>query len=408
MKNVILAILASLMVLIPARAQEWTRFRGPNGTGVSEAKGVPFSWTEKDFRWRVPIPGSSHSQPVIWGDKIFVQSATTDEGRERMLYCLNKADGKELWSKKLTLPTHKPGNFNSGYANSSPAVDAERVYIVFVAADQFLVEAFDHAGKQVWKENLGPFESQHGYGASPVVYDGKLIVTNDQDGQSSISALDVKTGKTLWKCARQSAKQGTAYGTPAILERKDGPALILTSSQAHGISALDSKTGAMLWQAKVFDKRAVSSPVLAGDLVIGTCGQGGGGSVLAAVRVTGGEVAYTIKQGVPYVPTPLSIGDRLYWITDGGVLNCAELATGKVIWSERIAEKNTFFSSPVAIDGKLYFASKSGEMIVVAASDSFKVLSRNPMGEGTFGTPCVDGDRLYLRTFTHLVCVGGK
>src|SRR5262249_1316302 len=172
----------------------------------------------------------------------------------------------------------------------------------------------------------------------------------------------------------------------------------------HGLSALDLQTGACLWESKVFDKRAVSSPVLAGDLVIGTCGQGGGGSVLAAVRVGSGEVAYTIRQTVPYVPTPVAAGDRLYWITDGGVANCAEAATGRIVWSERIAEKSTFYSSPIMVDGKLYVVSVKGEMIVLAASDSFKVLSRNPVGESCHSTPCIDGDRMYVKTFTHLVC----
>jgi outer membrane protein assembly factor BamB len=409
-----LTLLMSFALLAGAEAQEWTRFRGPNGTGVSDSKGIPVTWTEKDFRWRVELAGSSHSQPVIWGNKIFVHSATPDEGRERMLFCLNKEDGKELWSKKLTLPTHKPGNNNSGYANSSPAVDADRVYAVFVAGDQFLVEAFDHSGKQIWKENLGAFESQHGYGASPIVHDGKVIVTNDQDGQSFIVALDVKTGKTVWKCARHAMKQGTAYATPTIFERKGMATQILTSCQAHGLSGLDAKTGALLWEAKVFDKRAVSSPVLVGDLVVGTCGQGGGGSILAAVKiggngdVTSSNVAYSIKQAVPYVPTPIAVGERLYWVSDSGVANCAEASTGKLIWTERIAEKAVFFSSPIAIDGKLYIASKSGEVVVFAASDTFKILSRNPLGEGTFGTPCIDGDRMYVRTFTHLVCLGGK
>src|SRR5688572_16028317 len=146
-----LALRALLILLASgttfAVAQDWSRFRGPNGTGVSDSKDIPVAWTEKDFKWRVPIAGHSHSTPVLWGDKLFVQSATKDEGRERMLLCLSKTDGKELWSKKLTLPTHKPGNRNSGYANSSPAVDADRVYACFVSADQFLVSAFDQDRK---------------------------------------------------------------------------------------------------------------------------------------------------------------------------------------------------------------------------------------------------------------------
>jgi len=399
-----------------AEGQEWTRFRGPNGTGVSDSKSVPVTWTEKDFRWRVELPGHSHSTPVIWGDKLFVQSASKDEGKERMLLCLSKTDGKELWSKKWTLPTHKPGNKNSGYANSSPAVDADRVYSLFVSAEQFLVFAHDHSGKELWKENLGSFKSQHGYGASPIIHEGKLIVCNDQDGQSFILALDVKSGKTIWKCARRGVEQNTAYGTPTILERKGLPTQILTTSFAHGISGLDAKTGELLWEAKVFDKRAVSSPVVVGDLVFGSCGSGGGGNFVAAVKlggkgdVTSSHLAYTVKASAPYVPTPVVQGDRIFWISDDGVASCVEAATGRIIWKERVAEKTggNFFSSPVLVNGKIYFTSNVGEVAVVAAADEFKVLSRNPLGEGSDSTPCVDGDRLYIKTFTHLVCVGGK
>lgn len=407
-----LALSAALLLLGEAAAQEWTRFRGPNGTGVSETKGIPLTWTEKDFRWRVEIPGQGHSQPVIWGEKIFVQSASKDEGKERMLYCLNKADGKELWSKKLTLPTHKPGNKNSGFANASPAVDADRVYACFVSADQFIVMALDHAGKELWKENLGPFKSQHGHGASPMIYENKLIVANDQDGPSFIVAFDLKTGKTVWKCPRRGVEQNTAYGTPQILERKGQPPLLLTTSFAHGISALDPKTGTMLWEAKVFDKRSVSSPTVVGDLVFGSCGSGGGGNFVAAVKlggkgdVTATHLAYTIRKAAPYVPTPLTLGDRLYLVSDDGIASAVEAATGRIIWSERIG--SGFFSSPVLIDGKIYIPSTGGEMVVFATGDEFKVLARNPLSEGSDSTPCVDGDRLYVKTFSHLVCLGGK
>lgn len=393
-------------------AQEWTRFRGPNGTGVSESKSIPTTWTEKDFRWRVPIPGESHSNPVFWGDKIFLESSTPD-AKERMILCLKKEDGSELWSRKVPMSSFKKHPLNS-FASSTPAVDKDRVYALFADPEKFLVKAWDHAGKEAWTVNLGPFESQHGLGSSPIVYDEHLIVCNDQDGDSFIVALDVKTGKQVWKCPRRGVKENTAYCTPTILERKGQPTQILTTSYAFGISSLDAKTGALLWEAHVFDKRAVASPVVVGDLVIGSCGNGGGKANFAvAVKLGGkGDVtstnqAYTIKGATPYVPTPVAMGDRLYWIADDGVASCVEASTGRIVWKERAAPMN-FYGSPVLIDGKVYQVSAKGEMFVLAASDEFKILGRNPMGEGSHSTPCVDGDRLYLKTFTHLVCLGGK
>jgi outer membrane protein assembly factor BamB len=397
-----------------AAAQDWTRFRGPNGTGVSDSKQIPVTWTEKDFRWRVKLPGESHSTPVAFGDHLFLETAV---GLERMLLCLQKSDGKEVWSKKYPMATNPKHKLNS-FASSTPAVDAERVYASFADAEKFLVKAWDHSGKELWTENLGPFKAQHGLGASPVVHDGKLIVTNDQDGESFVVALDVKTGKQVWKCPRRNTDQSTAYGTPTILERKGLPTQILTTSAVHGISGIDAKTGAMLWEAKVFDKRAVSSPVVVGDLVFGSCGSGGGGNYVAAVRlggkgdVTTSHLAYTVKASAPYVPTPVASGDRLYWVSDDGVASCVEASTGRIVWKERVSEKPTdkypWYGSPVIVNGKIYATSSRGEVVVVAAADEFKLLARNPLGESSHSTPCIDGDRIYFKTFTHLVCLGGK
>ncbi len=403
-------VLAALCA--PAGAQEWTQFRGPNATGISAAKGLPTSWSESDYVFKVRIPGESHSQPVIWGDKLFLASAQ-DQGRERMLLCLNKTNGQTLWAKKLPLSTHKKHNLNS-YASGSAVVDKDRIVACFVDPSQFLVKAFDHAGKELWTVNLGPFVSQHGHGASPILYDGKVIVTNDQDGASFVTALDAKSGKTVWKCQRRPQVQGTAYATPVVLERPGMKPEILLASQSHGISSIDPRTGAMNWEAKVFDKRSVASPVVAGNLVFGSCGAGGGGIYLAAVKLGGrGDVtsthqAYTVKDKdtAGYVPTPLVVGDRLFLVSDSGFASCLEAATGKILWRERLG--GGFFASPVLAGGKIYCTTKDGQVVVWEASDQFKLVSKNPLGEGSHTTPCVDGNRIYFKTFTHLVCVGGK
>jgi outer membrane protein assembly factor BamB len=407
-----LAGLVAVALWTSVAAQEWTRFRGPNGTGISPDKRIPITWTEQDFLWRVPIPGEGHSQPVIWGNKLFLTTAM-DGGKERALLCLNKDDGQELWSKRYTLPTHRPQNRNASYANSSAVVDGERVIASFVSQDHYWVRAYDHAGKELWSRDLGPFQSQHGHGASPMIYENMVVVANEQDGESFVIALNLKTGEPVWKSPRRTARSGAAYGTPIIHQRPGmGPELLL-SSQAHGISGLDPKTGALNWESPVWDKRMVASPVVAGDLVIGSCGQGGGaGNYLSAVKLGGRgdvsatHVAYTLKKATPYVPTPLYLDGRLYLISDGGFASALDAATGQEIWSERLRAE--FFGSPVLIDGKIYCPTAKGEMIVLATGDTFQLLARNPLGEGTHSTPCVDNGRLYVKTFTHLVCVAGK
>ncbi len=414
-RRVIVTLLASAALGSIACAQEWTRFRGPNGTGISAAKTVPVAWTEKDFAWRVPIRGESHSQPVIWGDKIFLLTAI-GEGKERALLCLRKSDGGELWSKGYALPTHRPGNKNAGYANSTAVVDRERVIASFVSDEQFWVRAFDHAGKELWSRDLGEFKSQHGHGASPMIYENTVIVTNDQDATSFVTALDLKTGAVVWKTPRSTGRNpniATAYCTPITHARPDGSVELLFTSQSHGISSLDPRTGAPNWESPVYDKRMVASPIVAGDLAIGSCGSGAGSAnYLAAIKLGGKgdvsktHVAYTLKKATPYVPTPLYQNGRLYLISDAGFASAIEAATGREIWSERLRAE--FFGSPVLIDGKIYAPTTKGEMVVLATGDQFKELARNPLGEGTHSSPSVDGGRIYVKTFTHLVCVGGK
>lgn len=411
LRSSLLIVLAGL-IGPAASAQEWTRFRGPNGTGMSNARGIPVKWTEQDFVWRVPIDGDSHSQPVIWGDRLFLTTALED-GRQRALLCLNKTDGRELWRKTYAMPGHRPGNKNSGHANSSPVVDGERVISLFVSRENFWVRAFDLSGRELWSRDLGRFQSQHGHGASPIIHEGKVIVTNEQLGESFVIALDVRSGEPVWTAPRRTARGGTAYGTPVLHPLADGTEEMLFASEAHGISALDPKTGRLLWEAPVYDKRMVASPVVAGDVVIGSCGSGAGtGNYLSAVKlggtgdVSGTHVAYTLRRATPYVVTPLYRDGRVYLISDGGIATAIEAATGREIWSERLRAE--FFGSPVMVEDRIYVPSTKGEMLVLATGDKFELLARNPLGEGTFSTPCVDGGRLYVKTFTHLLCVGKK
>jgi outer membrane protein assembly factor BamB len=334
-----------------------------------------------------------------------------------VLLCLDTSDGRELWRRAYAQPTSKPGNRNSGYANTSAVVDATRVIACFVSSDHFWVRAFDHAGKELWSRDLGPFAAQHGHGASPMIFENTVVVTNDQDAESFIVALDLATGREVWKSARKSGRNpnnATAYCTPITHPRADGTVELLLTSHSHGVSSIDARTGAALWEAPVYDKRMVASPIVAGDVVIGSCGSGAGSAnYLTAIKLGGkGNVgqthaAYTLRRGTPYVPTPLYHDGRLYLISDAGIASAIEASTGREICSERLPRAE-FFGSPVLIDGKIYAPTTKGEMIVLATGDAFRELARSPLGEGTHSTPCVAGGHLYVKTFTHLVCVGAK
>ena len=416
-----LSLLLSIIVASPGIAQEWTRFRGPNGEGISHCKTIPTQWTEKDFRWKTALPGKGHSSPVVWGDRLFLTSAEPAAPGGFHILCFDTARGGKLWQRDFPLAPFKKNQLNS-YASSSAAVDAERVYVSWGTPEHFMLAAFDHAGKTVWERDLGPFVSQHGPAVAPVVYDGRVILGNEQDGPSFLIAVDAKTGKTCWQTPRKGGDQSTAYSVPCMFHPKNGKPMLIFNSRNHGISGMDPATGAVLWECPVLSARSVSSPFIseAAGLVFGTCGGGGVGSHVAAVRsgdpATGGQAqeVYRIKKPLaPYVPTSLVVGDVAYLWTDQGLVLCVTAATGEVRWQQRTkadaAVKEGFFASPIWVDGRLFNVSRDGDVVVLDASpDHFKELFRFPLGETAHATPAVSGGRMFLRTESHLFCLGGE
>jgi outer membrane protein assembly factor BamB len=389
-------------------AQEWTRFRGPNGSGISTAKTIPTSWTEKDINWKVPLPGSGHSSPVIWGNKVFLTSAN-DQKSELDILCFSVADGALVWKKAIPFASYRKHNYNS-FATSSPTVDEQRLYVCWSTPDKCALMALDHDGEMIWERDLGPYVSQHGHGSSPIIYQDLVILANEQEGISFVIAVEARTGATRWKTSRKTEE--AAYSTPCIYLGKDGKETLIFNSHAHGISALDPENGKVVWEfAEAFDKRSVSSPVVAGDLILGSCGSGGGGNYLVAVRPgepgkkQNPELAYSIRRSAPYVPTSVCLGDRLFLWSDGGIVSCVERTTGDVKWQERV--EGNFFSSPVCVDGRIFGISTRGEVVVVAASDTFRILAKYSLGELTHSTPAVAGGRMYIHTSKHLISVGG-
>ncbi len=202
---------ALFVVLAPsANAQEWTRFRGPNGTGEVEDSTLPAKFTEADFNWKIELPGIGHSSPVLWGNRLYV-SGTKNNGEVRILLCLNATDGSTYWTKEFPGSVQKIHK-QSSFASSTAAVDKENVYFAVATADRYNVFALTHEGKEVWQVDLGPFVSQHGFGTSPIVYKDMVVINNDQDQASFLVALDRATGAIRWKVPRKTAV--VAYSTP--------------------------------------------------------------------------------------------------------------------------------------------------------------------------------------------------
>ncbi len=406
--------LQSLFSAAPASAQEWTRFRGPNGTGLSPAANLPAKWTEADYNWKVALPGQGHSSPVLWGDKVFVMSADPATAT-RYVLCLSAADGSELWRREYPSETHRIHTRNT-LGSCTPAVDAERVYVAWSTPAKLTLLALDHAGHDVWDLDLGPVVSEHGFGMSPMLYQDLVILSNSQQaeelepgqqaGQSSMLAFEAKTGKLRWNQPRVSSR--VCFSTPCIHQPTGSPAELICTSTSDGFFSLDPLTGRENWKTPgTLTMRVVSSPLLAGGLVLGSVGSGGGGNTITALRLGGKpEVAYTIKANASYVPTLVAQDGLLFIFNDKGVVSCADVATGEILWRERLGRG--FSGSPVIGDGKVYIIDDDGNVDVIAVAKGYQLLASNPLGEPSRSTPAIAGGRLYFRTLSHLISVGGK
>ena len=400
------AVALSAAAFCAADSAEWTRFRGPNGSGLSDAAGIPAQWTEKDYNWKVALPGGGHSSPVVWGDKIFVTSGN-DDSAKRIVLCLRASDGGTLWKREFDSKTCSQNNLNS-YATPTPAVDKDYVFVCWAVPEKYTVLALDHEGHDVWQRDLGPFVSQHGHGASVIVYEDLVIVPNDQDGKSFIAALDRRTGATRWQAERRSTK--AAYSTPCVFQPAGGPAELIFAGMAHGFTSLDPKTGKVNWEvADAFPKRVVASPVVAGGLILGQCGEGSAGQHVIVLRPGASgppQVAWKVTKSAPYVPMPLVKGDLTFLWTETGTVICVRTATGEEVWREKVG--GNYYASPVCVGDRIYTVSTKGEVVVIAAADKYQLLARNPLGEKCLATPAIAGGRMFLRTYSHLISIGGK
>ena len=417
--NLLSALTATCLLTLSTRssAEDWTRFRGPNGTGLSDAKSIPVKWTDKDYNWKTDFPGVGHSQPVAWGEKIFLTSAEK-KGEVRHVLCFSTLDGSILWKKTYDNQTHRKHRLNS-FASSTPAVSKDALYVIFGNPEAVTIHALDHSGKELWKRSLGKFTSLHGHGASPILYKDMILFghhqgRNAEDSlKSYLVALDAKTGKVRWKTPQKT--RYVSYSTPCIYKPAGKPEQVIFNSTGNGIGGIDPKNGKVLWENDCFTMRSCSSPVIAGDVIMGTCGSGGGGNYLVAVTPEKGKVkeVYRLKKAVAYVPTPLIRNDLMFIFSDKvDVASCYQASTGKTMWQKRVDA--IFWGSPVCVQDRIYIVSREGTVLVLAASAEYKELARIDLGAPSRSTPCIAGGRMYIRTYDsakgsgQLLSIGGK
>ena len=443
-------ILGGLLAAVAAQAagdDVWPRLRGPNGGGISQADTVPIQWTTNDYNWTMKLPGVGHSSPVVWGNRLFVTCGDSATGK-RIILCLEAATGRTRWQRDYQSKTFGQNGDNS-YATATPAADAAGIVVTWTTPDEVVLLALDNDGRESWRRDLGKYVCIHGSGASPIMVDDLVVLDNDQEdpkalppsvyagpgaprsaGKSFLIGLDRKTGQTRWQLDRVSTQ--AAYVTPCLYQSPGGRPEIILASTYHGVTGVDVATGTVNWELDtvlrdrvdtatgitnresepLFRERCISSPIVADGLVFASEGRGSTGLKTVAVRPgskaqgTPPSLAYEITKPTPLVPTPLAKDGRLYLWADNGRVTCARVATGAILWREKV--EGSFYSSPVCVNDRLYCVTRDGDVVILAAADKFQILGRVPLGEQCFATPAIAGGVMYLRTYSRLLSLGGR
>jgi outer membrane protein assembly factor BamB len=380
--------------------ENWPGFRGPTRQGISAETGLPVEFgAEKNLAWKTPIPGQGWSSPVVWNQHVFLTTATEDGASCRLL-ALDAPTGKILWNQEITRQPLKRIEKKNSYASPTPTTDGRTVYAV---CGDGTFAAYDFRGRRQWINRDYPHYSQHGLGSSPVLANGLLIMARDGSAetgdlkvgwqkpwdQSYVVALDPKTGKERWKARRGLSR--IAHVTPNV------KGALLVSGAGDVVQGFDLPSGKLLWTGASQGEGVVPSVVL-GEQMAYTA-SGFEKPTIRAFRLDG-SLAWEQTKGVPMIPSLLLKGNYLYAITTNGVAQCMDAATGEVLNQQRVG--GNFSASPVWAEGRIYFASEEGEVVVVREGQGMEVLARNALGEMIQASPAISGGRLFVRTATHL------
>ncbi len=404
----------------------WSRFRGPNGSGIGQTKGLPLKWTDADYNWKIKLPGTGHSSPVVWGQRVFI-TCGHHKTAQRLILCVDAPTGRILWQREYNTQLYTQHSDNA-YASSTPVVDAEGAIVSWTTPQQVLLLALDNDGREVWKREWGPFIAIYGSAVSPILVNDMVILHNDQDdpkanpsvygknathevGKSFVIAVDRKTGKTRWQTERTS--EMCTYGTPTVYQGEDGRPQIIMATKAHGIYALNAADGKVLWELPgLFKGRVIASPVISEGLIVVSSGIAASGWRCVVVRPgsvdgkTPPKLLHEFARPVPMVPTPLVKDGLVFLWCDIGTAACFRLVNGQMVWREQV--EGAYYSSPVWCEGRLYCATRSGEMVVISASEKFEQLARVPLGERCYATPAISEGVMYIRTTSSLMSLGPR
>jgi outer membrane protein assembly factor BamB len=447
-------------------AADWPRFRGPNGSGVSDSRQLPVRFNAKEnLVWRLEVPGGS-SSPIVAGGRLYLTGFDNDE---RLVIGLDAATGRQLWRKSYKKERTESAHPLNGPATPTPASDGRNLYVFF---PEIGLLSFDSGGSQRWKTPLGPFHSVQGLAASPVVADNLVFLAIDQTRDSFVAAFDARTGKQRWRADRPSNPMGS-YSTPVYYNPKTGPAQVIMMGAVE-IAGYQASTGERLWWIRGMTTAPAASPVLIGDtlyasepagadlatpfqmflgmdknkdaklergeisnpglqrLLLGVdedfgdkdgfveesewrkfeeANRNGGGMMAIDIRGRGdlskSAIRWRVTKSIPYLTAALLYNDVIYTVRDGGILASYHPGSGELYKQGRLEGAiDKYYAQPVAGDGKIYLTSENGKVSVVRADKEWELLAVNDLDEPTYATPALADGRVYLRTRKALYCFG--
>ncbi len=401
-----------------ASAADWPNWRGPHQDGTTDETDLPLKWdaASSNVKWKVRLPERGNSTPIIWGDKLFLTQALEKEDK-RLLLCLDKKSGKELWRKEVVQETKELTHATNPYASASPVTDGTCVIVAFGSAGLF---AYDLQGKELWKRtDLGELRHIWGYGSSPVIAGDRVFYNFGPGENTRLLCFDKKTGRTIWEHKEPGGNAGEgaskkwlgSWCDPLLVKNAAGSEE-LCIAYPNRVCALDPQTGKELWTCAGPTNLVYNSLLTDGDTLIAMCGYGG-----AALAVkTGGKGDVTDSHRVWFLPkVSQRIGSGVvyeghhYILSDGGIAECRSLKDGNLLWQERLrgpGPTSQNWSSLVRSGDKLYAVNQGGDAFVFKASPTFALLATNSLGERVIASIAVSDGQLYIRGYMNLWCIG--
>ena len=374
--------------------------------GTSLDHGFPESVTEKTLAWRAELPGLGHASPIVWGDRIFTVAALP-ESEQRVLLCVNRADGKLLWEKAvLKSPLEGKHRLNS-HASSTPATDGERVFTAFLNGKDVVVSAHDFSGNQLWQVRPGVFASKHGFCSSPILFEDKVIVNCDHDGPGYIVALSRKDGRQLWRVERPN--QTRSYCVPLIRQIGDRTQMVLSGTKC--VTSYDPHDGRLLWMIDGPTEQFVASIVHDEKSNLLLMSGGFPEHHILAIKpdgkgdVTNTHIKWRTNKGVSYVPSPLCVSGWFLIVSDSGIAHCFDAASGDIAWEERMKEHH---ASLVSAEGKAFFINDFGTLRVVKPGAKYDLLAESELQEKIFASPAMSEGQIFIRGEKSLICLGKR